>query len=147
MAKRKSKRRSKKTETATGVDAAVAETTEASAGMSAMIGEDETRPDQDVSANIAAMDQFEAAKSGKANDPPSVTAWDVVEAAVLDAVMKVGGTAEIKEGCITIIGDTKKEAKLTAAHVWRALGELRRQRVIQSLPQVDTKVIKSPPPE
>lgn len=145
MVKRKSKQRSKKTTTAAGIDAAVAETTEASAGMSAMIGEDETRPDQDVSANIAAMDQFEAAKSGEANDPPSITSWDVIEEAVLGAVMKVDGTAEIKEGCITIIGSTKKEAKLTASHVWRALGELRRQRVIQSFPQVNIKVIKPLP--
>lgn len=117
MAKKK-KKTSKKTATA-DIDAAVAETGEATAGMSAVI---ETVED------LAVQVHDEITKAELSAEDQQIS----------DCLQGSDCTLMREGSVINVYGPTAVSVKNASAKVWRVLGQLRREKKIDKYPEVKT---------
>jgi hypothetical protein len=119
MAKRKKKKTAKKTATAE-IDAAVAETSEATVGMDASI---ETAED------LAEQVHEEITKAELSAEEQQI--FDALKGDPNCTLMRSGNV-------LNIYGPTAVDVKNASAKVWRVLGRLRREKKIDHYPEVNT---------
>ena len=128
MAKKKSKKAEKKTSEATAaVDAAVAETGEAAAEMNAVI-EEAAPPVEEKLAEEVHEEVRQAELSSE-------------EQAILASLKSTDCWMATESGVLTVYGPTATAVKDGSARVWRVLGQLRREKKIDSYPQVKTEIV------
>jgi len=135
-----------------GLDTAVGESRLTSAMMDTVIEsplrEDSTVPNIEVSAILAAQDQFEAVKRGEANISVEATIralnqvspeldWSAIETKIRE---NVRGDIQIIDEKIVVTGATQDEAKGLSAKIWKVLADLKKSQQIRSLPIVEIKV-------
>ena len=110
---------------------------EAKANMDVTVGDkDETKADMDVSVEDGTDKGDDKAKKSPAKG------WDAVEDALKSAMLSFDEevSVEMSKGSITVKAKKLAQAKNASAVIWRKLGDLRREGVIEELPKVELSV-------